>query len=430
MRNDATVDTASDSGKAIKIQLTSEGLVLALIKVNGEHSSDELLVVVDFESLSSLDPRDNVVVVVPLGTFQHQVELEGEAVFLLQFIFTVAFRVAFHLFLRFFLDRLILLVHRKGVTVRCAGLVVRVLSWVGGIMVEHVYKAIEVFGVKLEVQVLSIDTKVTGNGTIQRSIAGVLNGALVALGMEKVIESTNLLFLTMWTTLRTLAVVTLRTLAVVMVAVMGHGRRHDNFFALKDKSERIMLIDGKILPVSRVAQVFGSSARNAVAEFGLSSYKEFVDVASLVGAVVDLETGEGQSSCEGGATQNANCSFFLSRKDFAYLLPAVNVQLSLKGLEFGLGKVALHDLVGKDFGLVNLERLSTCLPVNDMVESAAFGVLQHRIELAGERQSADVVVRFAREHHIAWMGFGSDDVGSCEIRNFRLCAKTNPVPKL
>lgn len=70
----------------------------------------------------------------------------------------------------------------------------------------------------------------------------------------------------------------------------------------------------------------------------------------------------------------------------------VNVELTLKGFEFGLHHISAHDMTRKGFGIMNLEGLARGLPRNDMRKALGGCVFEEGIQLARKGEKGAVVV--------------------------------------
>mmetsp|Transcript_2351 Transcript_2351/g.4381 ORF Transcript_2351/g.4381 Transcript_2351/m.4381 type:complete len:235 (+) Transcript_2351:1527-2231(+) len=105
-----------------------------------------------------------------------------------------------------------------------------------------------------------------------------------------------------------------------------------------------------------------STARHSRGEFGTSSDEGLVNVASLEGAVLDAAK-------------------------------AVNVELSLKGLEFGLIEVPRHDFRPESIDIVDTKRFVPLLPSDDVRKVLRMGVVQHRMELQRKGKASFLIVR-------------------------------------
>lgn len=79
MAVDTSLRTATDTGKVVEIELTTETLVFRLIKPHGHDRFGKGLGVVDFEAPGN--PTHNVFDAIAFGIFQHFVEFEREDAF-------------------------------------------------------------------------------------------------------------------------------------------------------------------------------------------------------------------------------------------------------------------------------------------------------------------------------------------------------------
>ena len=59
----------------------------------------------------------------------------------------------------------------------------------------------------------------------------------------------------------------------------------------------------------------------------------------------------------------------------------VQIQLTLKGGEFGLTKIGGHDILTKALGIVNDKAPPMRLPTNDTGETVCFNLIEHFVEL-------------------------------------------------
>lgn len=73
-------------------------------------------------------------------------------------------------------------------------------------------------------------------------------------------------------------------------------------------------------------------------------------------------------------------------------LEAVDVELTLEGLELGLHKVRLHDCSFVHFWLVDLEGIAACLPGDDILKTKGFGVFEEGVNLAWKGQGVEDVI--------------------------------------